>query len=245
MSGIKGFPTQQKLVNNQSARHEFVTVQPATQNLRSALDTVARYAFRVNSASIARIAGATTGNPSDGSGTIVDDLATPAQVGDFVRFEDGQAQFLELPIIEVSTNSFKLGCKLGATQVPSAGDSFFILRYVTQQNNPDGTVIISLANKSAVGLDRLVASVGSPITTAAYTTLVAATASVTEIEIDNTTGKTLVLAIGPAAGEVDTIYIPTKGLSRQGLVVPIGSRLSVKAMGGNATFGEVNVNMFA
>lgn len=271
---IKGFPTQQKLVTGQSSKHEFVTVQPSDENLRNNLDVIQRAAFRVNSATIARTAGATTGNPTNGSGTVVEDTATVAKVGDYVRFEDGPAQYLEIPIIEVSTNSFKLGAKLPVP--PVAGNTFYILRYSTNRVDSTGSTIVTVApapiafTKDAAttsvtedtavpandiqlpikplarnaGLARIDSS-AAPITTAAYSQLVASTAAyITEIEIDNTSSKTLILATGAAAAEVDKMYIPAKGLSRQAVAIPVGTRLSLKAVGGDADIGEVNANFF-
>lgn len=143
MSGIKGYPTQQKLSHsNQSSRHDFVTAQPADAGLRQSLDVHARFAYRVGSPTVARTAAANTGNPSDGGGTIVYDTSTPARVGDFVRFETGQAARLEISIVDVSTNHFVLGAKLPSTLVPVATDTFFIMRYVTQLTDENGQQIV-------------------------------------------------------------------------------------------------------
>ena len=140
---IKGFPTSQKLINDsQPSRHEFATVQPQDEALRFAMDVHARFAFRVDDATVPRTAAANTGNPSDGSGTVVFDTATPARVGDFVKFVTGQAVNLELPIVSVSTNSFKLGAKLASTLVPAAGDTFFIMRYATQLVDENGQQLV-------------------------------------------------------------------------------------------------------
>lgn len=144
---IKGFPTSQKINNeNQPTRHEFATMQPQDEALRFAMDVHSRFAFRVDDGTTPRTAGASTGNPSDGSGTVVVDTATPARVGDFVRFVTGQATSLEVPIVSVSTNSFKLGAKLASTLVPSAGDTFFIMRYATQLVDEFGAQQVSVTS---------------------------------------------------------------------------------------------------
>jgi hypothetical protein len=143
MSSPKGYPTSQMLVGSQqSARGNHVTIQPQDANLRAAQDVHARFAFRVDNDTVPRTAGANTGNPSSGGATVVVDTATPARVGDFVRFEDGLAQYLEIPIVDVSTNSFTLGAKLDSTLVPAAGDDFFIMRYATQLVNESGSQIV-------------------------------------------------------------------------------------------------------
>lgn len=137
---IKGYPSQQKLGFRQS---EFATMQPSGSH-RHSLDTVARFAFRVDSQTVPRTAGASTGDLSDSSkGTYVADTSTPALVGDFVRFEDGNAAFLEVPIVEVETNGFYLGSRLGSL-APASGDTFYIMRYVTQRTDDDGTQLVSV-----------------------------------------------------------------------------------------------------
>lgn len=143
MSGIRGYPAGQKLTKLQAPLNEFVTVQPMDNNLRTGMDVVSRSAFRVNSATVARTALALTGNPSDNSGTVVVDTATPARVGDYVRFETGNAVGLEIAIAEVSTNSFKLAAVLPAALAPVATDTFYILRYATQRLASDGTPIVT------------------------------------------------------------------------------------------------------
>ena len=62
--------------------------------------------------------------------------------GDFVRFEDGNAQFIEVPIVKVETNRFLLGALLDPA--PQAGDSFYILRYATQRVDDTGSQIVSV-----------------------------------------------------------------------------------------------------
>jgi hypothetical protein len=270
---IKGFPTQQKLVNGQSSKNEFVTVQPSDENLRNNMDTIQRVAFRVGNPAVPLVAGATTGNAVGlGTGTWVEDTATLAKVGDFVRFETGTSQYLEIPIIETAVNGFRLGARLPNPPVPA--DTFYILRYVAPRSNSDGSTLISSgplafvkdslnvtvnedtlipANDIQLPVKPLARIVGLaridayavPITTAAYSVLVASTAVyITELEVDNTSGKTLVMAFGAPAAEVDKLYIPAKGLSRQAVAIPAGTRITLKALGGDADVGDVNANFF-
>jgi hypothetical protein len=142
---IKGYPTTQKLSNSaQNTRNDFATLQPQDAGLRQALDVHARFAFRVNDDVTPRIAGANTGNPSSSGGTVVFDTSTPALVGDFVRFEDGNAQFLEISIVDVTANSFILAARLPAAFEPAAGDHFFIMRYATQRVDDTGSQLVTL-----------------------------------------------------------------------------------------------------
>ena len=140
MSGIQGFPSNQKVPLGTGITNNFTTVVPTDPN-RSALD-IPRFAFRVGNPSVARTAGATTGiDASTGDKLFwVEDTATPARVGDFVRFENGAAAFLEIPIVKVETNRFMLAVNNGF--LPVSGNTFFIMRYTTQRVDDTGSPII-------------------------------------------------------------------------------------------------------
>lgn len=143
---IKGFPSSQKLPLGTGITNEFVTVAPSDQ-YRYSLD-VNRPLFRVDSAVVPRTAAANTGN-IDGM-TWVYDTSTPAHKGDFVRFETGNAQYIEVPIVKVETNRFMLGALVNPA--PAAGDTFYILRSVSPLLGEDGTASITASNPS-VGLN--------------------------------------------------------------------------------------------
>lgn len=289
MSSPKGFATQQRITGVQSsdASDQFiknpgshVTIQPQDAGLRYSMDTVARFLHRVGSQTVPLTAGANTANT--GKAFYVHDIATAARIGDVCRFEDGLAARLELPIVKVETNGFYVAVKFDgdlASFLPAAGDTFYILRYVTQRTTEDGSQLVTLAPTpvafvrntvdTEVNEDTAVPANNLPlpvrplaravdffgynvattanITTLAYIQLKAATAAyATEIEVDNTTGKSLILAFGAAASEVNKIIIPSKGLSRQALAIPAGTRLSVKALNSDTeSVGEVNINLFA
>lgn len=83
------------------------------------------------------------------------------------------------------------------------------------------------------------------VTTSAYVQLDAALNETSnEIEVFDSSGQTLVLAVGPASGESDFMYVFPGGLSRQKVTLPEGARLSIKAVSGNATSGEISINLF-
>jgi len=140
MSSPKGFPSNQKLsLPTEGQTNAFATVVPVDP-YRHALD-VPRFAFRVNNPTVPRTAGATTGNPSTGP-TFVADTSTPAQIGDFVRFIDGNAAFLEVPIVAIAPggNGFYLSARLDSP--PASSDQFFIMRYTTQRVDETGSQLV-------------------------------------------------------------------------------------------------------
>lgn len=151
---IKGFPSSQKLPLGTGITNEFATVVPSDK-YRYSLD-VNRPLFRVDSAVAPRTAAANTGN-IDGM-TWVYDTSTPALKGDFVRFETGNAQYIEVPIVKVETNRFMLGALV--SPAPAAGDTFYILRSVSPLVGSDGTASITASNPS-VGTNNSTAPISS------------------------------------------------------------------------------------
>ena len=97
--------------------------------------------------------------------------------------------------------------------------------------------------RSSVGLARI--DYGStPVTTAAYVQLIASLADVVnELFVFESSGQTLVLAVGAAGFEVDQIYIPPGGNGSIPLRIASGSRVSVKAVNGNANVANTELNV--
>lgn len=88
--------------------------------------------------------------------------------------------------------------------------------------------------------------VSSPVNTVdGYVQLVALlTSAAKEIEIFDSSGETLVLAIGAAASEVDKVYVIPGGNGKIPVKIAASSRLSIKAISGNATSGELIINFY-
>jgi hypothetical protein len=84
------------------------------------------------------------------------------------------------------------------------------------------------------------------VTTGAYVTAIASLSNTcSEIEIFDSSGETLKLAIGAAASEVDQILIFPGGNGRIPLAIPAGTRISLRAVSANATVGEISINFYA
>ncbi len=84
------------------------------------------------------------------------------------------------------------------------------------------------------------------VTTSAYVQLVASTTSLTtEIEIFDSSGQTLALAVGAPASEVIQCYIFPGGNGRIPLAIPASSRVSIKAVSATASSGEVDINFWS
>lgn len=91
---------------------------------------------------------------------------------------------------------------------------------------------------------RDVSATGTPITAAAYATLVASLpAACSAVQVQNTSGSAIKLAIGAAASEVDQIIVAPQAIE----IIPVSGfkkalRLSGKAMVADTATGVLVIN---
>lgn len=111
----------------------------------------------------------------------------------------------------------------------------------TSGNVNVAVVSTASASRSTVSLVRNVYSTTN-VTTAAYVQLIASTAdTINQIFIFDSSGQTLVLAVGAAASEVDKYQIVPGGNGLVNLTIPASSRVSVKALSATASSGELDL----
>jgi hypothetical protein len=83
------------------------------------------------------------------------------------------------------------------------------------------------------------------VTTGAWVQLVASlSAAVSEIDIFDSSGQTLELGTGAAASETRLLIITPGGNSRLPVAIAAGTRVSVRAISGTASVGELDINFF-
>lgn len=88
-----------------------------------------------------------------------------------------------------------------------------------------------------------ISHVSSPMSTAAYTQVDASTVNdIHSIEIFDSSGETLVLAVGADGFEADQFFIPPGGNGHFDFYIPSGSRIAVKPMSANTASGEFILN---
>lgn len=103
---------------------------------------------------------------------------------------------------------------------------------------------VSISNKTPVFKTYLDYSVTN-VTTAAFVQLIASTVSVcTEIEIFDSSGQLLRLAIGAAAAETDLLYVFPGGNGRVPCVINASSRISIRAVTATANVGFIAINFY-
>lgn len=76
---------------------------------------------------------------SSGATITIADTSTPALVGDIFRAEIGNLQYLEIPVVSVTTNTFDIASQT----LPTNADTFYLLRKVSPRAASDGTAAAS------------------------------------------------------------------------------------------------------
>lgn len=141
MSGISGFPSNQKNDLGTGKTNNFATIVPSDP-FRNSLDTT-RFLFRVNDSTVPRTVAAAGMQEIDGvNGYWVNDPTTPARRGDVFRAEDGRSAFIEIPIANVSIDGNYFLLSITGDMTPEANDDFFILRSATQRVDQTGSQIV-------------------------------------------------------------------------------------------------------
>jgi hypothetical protein len=81
------------------------------------------------------------------------------------------------------------------------------------------------------------------VTTATYTQLIASTtAAANTVDIFDSSGQAMILAVGAAGSEVVQYFIQPGGNAFK-LAIPAGSRIAIKALTANATSGYITLNL--
>ncbi len=84
------------------------------------------------------------------------------------------------------------------------------------------------------------------VTTAAYVELIASTGSeINQLEIFDSSGETLKLALGAAASEVDLLLVTPGGNGIIPVNIPAGTRVSIRAVSATASVGEIDINFYS
>lgn len=108
-----------------------------------------------------------------------------------------------------------------------------------------GTLPVSQGGKSKIAIARNDYT-STNVTTGAYVQLIASTSGITNmVEVFDSSGETLVLAVGGSGSEVDQFYINPGGNGQIPLTIPSGSRISIKAITATASVGYINLNLYS
>ena len=190
---------------------------------------------------------APTVNPVSISGLDAGGLKRSFRTDATGRLEINTAQSLPLPT-GASTSANQVTTEAAINTLLKPASTLAAVTTIGTITNalPTGTNTIGFvkaAGKTSANLPARLDYAVNPVNTTAFVQLVASTtATASEIEIFDSSGQTLALAFGAAAAEVIQINIFPGGNGRVMLLVPAGTRVSIKAISGNATAGEININ---
>jgi len=82
------------------------------------------------------------------------------------------------------------------------------------------------------------------VTTAAYVQVISSVSYATnQVQIQDTSGQIMILALGAPGSEVDTWLIPSTFAGTVNVNIPAGSRVSLKAKTASATTGTFLINV--
>lgn len=177
--------------------------------------------------------------------TVINATAHVALVGDVIRLTSGADALVERVVFSKTANTITLSRALPSA--PAAADTFSIIRHATPMVNASGGISLTDVGKLAavtVFNNYAVTNVDQ----ATWVELIAATAtSISAIFVDDTSGQVLELGLGAMGSEVRTHLVPRGGLSSVSpWQIPLGSRLSVRAVTGSVaiTAGELVITAF-
>lgn len=230
---IKGYPDQQKI---DAGAPQFGTVAPIREQQYGA-DVVA-HSFCQSIVSDAAEASSTT--------RVINATAHVALRGDIISWTSGSLITKEYRVHSTTTNTITVVEAMSVA--PTAADTFDILRQKAAVVSSTGGIGVSLANDANTGLAgaatlrtveagraRGIAPVSYdhavPVTTVAYTQIIASTAAqVTSIYVADYSGSFIILALGAAGLEVNQMYLNPGFAGWIPLRIAAGTRVSIKAL---------------
>ena len=137
----------------------------------------------------------------------------------------------------------QVGNASGAADFGAGNSSAQTLRTVIASNQTAIPTTSSSAGKAVNTAPVYTVYSSTPVTTSAYTQLVASTsAAVTHLSIFDSSGQGMILATGAAASEVVQLYIQPGG-GEYDLAIPSGTRIAIKALTATASNGYQLLNM--
>lgn len=201
------------------------------------------------------------GKLANAYGSAAGALRTAAQIGNASAVADFNAGVTGAQTLRVSANILRDGTALSYNLGASDANSLRVAANVGFA----GTAASVSSGATDSGTQRVILASNSPgvagkafsnaqvyndyssvnVTTAAYVQLVASTTSATNLlQVFDSSGQTMIIAVGAAASEIDQCYIFPGGQGDIPLAIPAGSRVSVKAKTASATSGYLAINLF-
>jgi hypothetical protein len=185
----------------------------------------------------------------DNQGHLKVDVQTSALPTGAATLAEQQSQTALLTTIDTDTGAIATSVSSIDSKTPALGQAAMAASVPVVIASNQSAIPVSLSG-SASGSSRANAPTindyaSTPVTSSAYVQLIASTTSTANmIEIFDSSGVALYLAVGAAASEVDQFIITPGGNGQVPLAIPSGSRVSVKAASTSATVGFIAVNLY-
>ena len=163
-----------------------------------------------------------------------------ALAGDVIVFTSGSFLGKEVKVASVTTNTITLTESMASSIGTSVG--FDILRHKYPILNPNGGTVVGGTNVVATARN---AYATTNVTTGAWVQLVASTsATINSFDIYDSSTGTLELGLGAAASET-RLVLTYPGQRNVPVRIPAGSRISIRAVSGTVSAGEIDLNFYA
>lgn len=180
---------------------------------------------------------------SGSSGSSLKSTSHGLKVGDLIRFTSGTLTGKEFLVLEIiDANTFRVNYKFENSDLPAVADQFSQLRLITSTVSSSGATntVPGALDVSQILIHQYAST---NVTTGAYVQLTASTTSeIKKLQIFDSSGEMLVLAVGGSGSEVNKLYIFPGGNGDIDVSIPAGSRLSIKAVSGTASVGTLLIN---
>jgi len=231
---LSGFSHADKLFKKM--KQMYVTLKQVGEQ-SVALEVLARlYYQEISSDIVDSFATNSNGSP------VITAAGHSAIVGDLIRMTSGNSAKIDYFIQAVTATTIVLDSPISSALVIAGADTFKIMRSIQPSTDADGNLNITPVQqdvKESVDYDHAV-----PVTTGAWTELIAATGAITkQLEIFDSSGQLLELGTGAAAAEVRKLLITPGGNDDiLGVSIPAGTRISVRAVDADTAAGFLAIN---
>lgn len=232
---IKGYADRKKSADGAP---DFATVSPIREG---------QFGLDVRASVFAQLIGADAAE-ADSTTRVIVATGHAALAGDIISWTSGNLNTREYSVSAVDTDEISI-CE-AMSEAPAAADTFDILRPKMPVVNDEGQLTIAASLNQAentgvagsdtlraveAGRQRAIAPVSYdhavPVTTAAYTEIIASTAAaLTSLYVSDTSGRFIILALGAAASEVNQIILSPGFAGWIPLYIPAATRVSIKAL---------------
>lgn len=185
---------------------------------------------------------------ADSTAKVINATNHSAQEGDVIKMTSGNTAGQERFVQKTDTNTITLAAEL--SEAPAATDTFDIIRPAKPTVSSTGAIEVESgsfspidASGSGKGLRTDYSSTN--VTTSEWVELIASTAAIIrKMEIIDTGGEVMEIALGGLGSEVREILVPRGGNGTIEVDIPAGTRISIQAVTADVSLGDLIINFY-